>query len=298
MDAWIVRKAIQPAEEIISAAERITQGDLSTRIPSGRASPELDRLTGVLNQTFASLDRAFTQQSRFSADVAHELRTPVTVLIAESQVALERERSAEDYRETISACLRSAHRMGGLIESLLELAQVASADATTRTPCDLAQCVREVIDGLRSTAEAQGVEIRLSLEPALCVASFDQISQVAANLTINAIQHNHPGGHVTIETCVRDDKATLRVANTGPGIPPADLPHVFERFYRVDASRSRKTGGVGLGLAICKAIADSHGAHLTAETTPEGLTVFGLRLPAGKASASAISFKAEATTRA
>lgn len=279
VDAWILRRAIQPVEEIISAAERISRGNLSTRIES-TAGAELGRLTKVLNHTFASLDQAFTQQARFSADVAHELRTPVSVLIAEAQSSLERERSSEDYRDTIATTLRSAKRMSGLIESLLELAQIEAGGDLSRESCDLAVLTSETLASLRSVAEAQGIEIRSKLEKAMCEAHAAQIMQIIANLLINALQHNQRGGHVIIETALENGHAVLRVENTGPGIPAEDLPHVFERFYRADSSRSRKTGGTGLGLAICKAIADAHDAALTAESTPGVKTCFTLRLRA------------------
>lgn len=279
VDAWILRRAIRPVEEIISAAERISRGDLGTRIET-TAGTELGRLTKVLNSTFASLDHAFTQQARFSADVAHELRTPVSVLIAEAQSTLERERSGEDYRDTIATTLRSAQRMGGLIESLLDLAQIESGTALQRVSCDLAVLTAEVSASHRGMAEAQGIEIRSKLETASCQANVAQITQIAANLLINALQHNQRGGHVLVETVLENGHAVLRVENTGSGIPAEDLPHVFERFYRADTSRSRKTGGTGLGLAICKAIADAHGASLTAESTPGVMTRFTLSVTA------------------
>lgn len=278
VDAWILKRAIRPVEEIIGAAERISRGKLSTRIETRANSAELARLTKVLNETFASLDRAFTQQARFSGDVAHELRTPVSVLIAEAQGALERERGCEEYRETISTTLRSARRMSGLIESLLDLAQIESGGDLSRSTCDLAVLSAEVLESLRGMAEAQSVVLHAKLEKAVCAVNAAQLAQVAANLLINAIQHNERGGEVRLETGVEDGRGFLRVQNTGPGIPAEDLPQVFERFYRTDTSRSRKTGGVGLGLAICKAICDAHGADLTVESAP-GRTCFTLRMP-------------------
>ncbi len=277
VDAWILRRAIQPVEDIISAAERISRGNLSTRIES-TAGAELGRLTNVLNKTFASLDRTFTQQSRFTADVAHELRTPVSVLIAETQGILERERENDEYRETISTTLRSARRMSGLIESLLELAQIESGADLSRSTCDLASLSTEVLQSLQSTVEARRIVLEQKLEKASCEANAAQITQIIANLLTNAIQHNEPGGHVLIETGHSDAKALVRIENSGPGIPATDLPHVFERFYRTDTSRNRKTGGVGLGLAICKAIADTHGAALEACSLPGGITRFTLRM--------------------
>lgn len=278
VDAWILRRAIRPVEEIINAAERISQGNLGARIDSHAHAAELRRLTSVLNRTFASLDHAFAQEARFSADVAHELRTPVSVLITEAQTALERERSSSDYRETIATTLRSAQRMSGLIESLLELAQIQSVADSSRVACDLAVLASEVIDSHRSLADAQGIEIRSQLASAPCMADVGQIVQIGVNLLINAIRHNQRGGHVIIETGIENGRATLRMQNTGPGIPAADLPHVFERFYRADASRNRKTGGVGLGLAICKAIADAHGAELAVTSDAASGTTFTLTM--------------------
>jgi two-component system, OmpR family, sensor kinase len=279
VDAWILRRAIRPVELIISAAERISQGNLSTRIETEHSSQELGRLTSVLNSTFASLDQAFTQQARFSADVAHELRTPVSVLITESQISLERERSTDDYRDTISTCLRSARRMGGLIESLLDLAQIQSAHESTHSACDLSTLTSDVILNLQALANTHGIDLRTSLSPAPCRGNAEQLTQIITNLISNAIQHNHRGGHALIETSQEADHATLRVSNTGPGIPAADLPHIFERFYRTDTSRNRKTGGAGLGLAISKAIADAHGAKLSVTSTSTEGTTLILSLP-------------------
>lgn len=280
IDAWILRRAIQPVEEIITAAERISRGHLSARIETSAAGAELDRLQNVLNSTFASLDRAFSQQARFSADVAHELRTPVSVLITETQIALERERDGDDYRETIAACLRSARRMAGLIESLLDLAQIQSATSPVRAACDLSVLAAEAVESLGVMAEKQGVDVQQALQPAPCTGNASQLAQVIANLLVNAIQHNQRGGHVRIETKMESGRAVLRVENTGAGIPAKDRPHVFERFYRPDTSRSRKTGGVGLGLAICKAIADAHDAELSVESEPGGITAFTLKIAA------------------
>lgn len=278
VDAWILKRAIHPVEEIIGAAERISQGKLSTRIETKADSRELARLTKVLNETFASIDRTFAQQSQFSADVAHELRTPVSVLIAEAQSALERERSPEEYRETIAATWRSARRMSGLIESLLDLARIESEDESQRCECDLAAVSAEVVESLRGMAVDRSITLKTDLQPASCKANPAQLAQVIANLVVNAILHNMQDGRATIMTGTTDGVAFACVENTGPGIPSEDLSHVFERFYRTDASRSRKTGGVGLGLAICKAIAEAHGATLTLASQPGVTTRICLRL--------------------
>ena len=280
VDAWILRRSIQPVERIIGAAERISQGRLSARIATNGAGGELQRLTSVLNRTFASLESAFSQQARFSADVAHELRTPVSVLITESQLALERERDGSDYRETIATSLRSAQRMGALIESLLDLSQIQSSQPATHGPCDLSVLAAEAVASLRSMAAQHGVTLEAALDPAPCTGDAAQLAQIVSNLLINAIQHNHRGGEARIATAVEAGRAVLRVQNTGAAIPAEHLPHVFERFYRADPSRSRKTGGVGLGLAIGKAIADAHGAQLEVASAAGTRTTFALTMPA------------------
>lgn len=279
VDAWILRRAIRPVEQIINAAERISRGNLGTRIETRADTEELSRLTNVLNETFASLDHAFAQQARFSADVAHELRTPVSVLIADAQSVLERERGPEEYRETIAATLRSAKRMNGLIESLLDLARIESGADTPRSKCDLSVLSTEVLESLQGMAESREVALVARLEAAPCEASPAQTAQVITNLVINAIQHNVKGGHAVITTGMKHGTAFVSLENSGPGIPPEDLPHVFERFYRTDASRSRRTGGVGLGLAICKAIAEAHGAELTVTSQAGVMTCITLHLP-------------------
>ena len=278
VDAWILRAAIRPVEEIIAAAERVSRGNLATRIESESHGAELERLTSVLNETFASLERSFAREARFSADVAHELRTPVSVMIAEAQGLLERDREAGEYREGLAIVLRAARRMGELIEALLDLARIESGADENPDECDLAVAGSEVAASLRGLAAKHGVELRTHFDSARCEANLAQITQVIANLTINAIEHNEAGGMATVTTGSMGGKAFACVENTGPGIPAEDLPHLFERFYRPDRSRSRRTGGVGLGLAICKAIADAHGAELTVESPPHGLTRFTLTM--------------------
>ena len=281
VDAWILRKAIRPVEDIIDAAERISGGNLSARIESPSAeTTELGRLTKVLNRTFGNLEQAFTHQAQFSADVAHELRTPVAVLIAEAQGTLERERSTTEYQETVSATLRSARRMNGLIESLLSLAQIESGADRRVEECDIAGIAAEASESLRSMAATQNVQLRTALQPAHCHADPQQILQVVSNLLTNAIQHNIACGHVSLETGTDGAGVFLSLENSGPGIPAEDLPRVFERFYRADVSRSRRTGGVGLGLAICKAIIEAHGGDIQVQSKQNGPTRFTIRLTA------------------
>jgi heavy metal sensor kinase len=245
------------------------------------AESELGQLAAVLNSTFARLETAFAQQKQFTADAAHELRTPVSVILTQTQTTLTRERTAAEYRETIEACQRSAQRMRRLIESLLELARLdAGQEPLKRMPFDLSQMVREGIESIRPLADERGVKILPELGTLEITGDSERLAQVIANLLTNAIQYNPSGGEVRLKLESRPGLAVLTVADTGPGISNEDLPHVFERFYRGDKSRTTSNGNAGLGLAIAKAIVEAHGGTIEVASQTGTGTTFTVRLPA------------------
>ena len=277
---WLVTRAIRPVEAISVAAQQISAGDLSQRINVAETESELGQLASVLNSTFARLEAAFVRQRQFTADAAHELRTPVTVILTQTQLALSRDRSAEDYRQTLEACQRSAQRMRRLIESLLELARYdAGQESLQRAPFDLAPMVAECVELVRPLAEEKSVTLAVQLVPLQVTGDAERLSQVVMNLLTNAIQYNRPAGEVRIVIAPEPGRAVVTVTDTGRGIAPEDLPRVFERFYRADKSR---TGGAnsGLGLSICQAIVEAHGGTLEAASEPGAGSTFTLRLPA------------------
>ncbi len=275
---WLATRAIRPVEDIGATAEKIAAGDLSQRINTSETDSELGRLAGVLNTTFARLDAAFAQQARFTADAAHELRTPVTVLLTQAQSALTRERPAAEYRETIEACQRAAQRMRGLIESLLELARMdAGQEPLRRADCDLSRIAADCVELISPLAEKRRITIHAELSRSPCRCDAERIAQVVTNLLANAVEYNREGGSLRITTMHGGGCATLTVQNTGPGIPAADLPHVFERFHRVD--KARAAGHSGLGLAIAQAIVNAHGGNITAESTEGESATFRVKLP-------------------
>lgn len=279
---WIVaNRAMRPIENISSTALKISSGDLTQRIQQEEAESELGRLVAVLNSTFTRLESAFSEQARFTTDVSHELRTPVSVIVSQTQTALARERPAAEYRQTLEACQRAAQRMRGLIESLLQLARLdAGQEQLRRDPFDLAQVARESVELLAPLAQQHEVKLITELSEALCRGDADRIGQVIVNLLTNAIHYTPKGGSVTVSTRRDHDLALLTVMDTGTGIPPEDLPHIFDRFYRVDPSRSRQKGGSGLGLAISKAIISAHSGTIEATSEPAKGTTFTARLPA------------------
>jgi len=278
---WLASRAIRPVEDISATALKIAGGDLSQRINAADAESELGRLAAVLNSTFARLEAAFSHQSRFTSDASHELRTPVSVILSQVQTVLSKERSGAEYREALEACQRAAFRMKRLTESLLELARLdAGQQPMKREPFDLARVARDCVELVRPLAADRGLDIQCELSPTECIGDAERIGQVATNLLTNAIHFNRARGTVRISTLAENGSALLSVADTGAGIPTEDREHIFERFYRVEKSRSRIQGRTGLGLAITKAIVDAHSGTIEVSSQPGNGSTFVVKLPA------------------
>lgn len=287
---WLASRAIRPIADISAAADRIAEGDLSHRINSAETASELGQLASVLNSTFARLEAAFARQQQFTADASHELRTPVAIVLAQTQATLARDRSPAEYRETLEACQRAAQRMRALTESLLTLARLdAGHGISTRVRVDLGRMVQDCIEHLDPLARERRVVIHSDLAPAECLGDPQQLAQVVTNLITNALVHNRCEGEVRVTVRGDPEGATLTVADTGPGISGEDLPRIFERFYRADRSRSAATGGTGLGLAISKAIVEAHGGTLKVASVPGSGCTFTVRIPAEPASSALAS---------
>jgi len=280
---WVATRAIRPIQAISATAVKIAGGDLAQRINAADTDSELGRLAGVLNSTFARLEAAFAQQTRFTSDASHELRTPVSVILSQTQTALSRERPSAEYREALEACERAARRMRKLTESLLELARLdAGQEPIKREAFDLSRVVRECVEMVRPLAAERGIQMQSDMPPLECLGDAERLGQVVTNLLTNAIHFNRDRGEVRLSARAESDAVVLTVADTGQGIPAEDIPHLFERFYRVDKSRSRIQGRSGLGLAICKAIIDAHGGSIEVSSQPGAGSTFTVRLPQGQ----------------
>ena len=277
---WLATRAIRPVEDISAAASRISAGNLSERIATTDPRNELGRLAGVLNSTFARLETAFTQQKQFTADASHELRTPIAVLISEAQTTLARERTNAEYKETIEANLAAAQQMRRLTESLLTLARLEAGHACLpRGRFDLGQKARECVELLPPLAARRRIQLHCDLPATACHGDAEQLGQVMTNLLTNAIHYNRDGGEVRVVTPIESGAAIVEVRDTGLGISAEDLPHIFERFYRADKSRSHAEGRSGLGLAISQAIVDAHRGSIAVESELGAGTTFTVRLP-------------------
>jgi heavy metal sensor kinase len=276
---WFVSRAIQPVENISATALKISAGDLSQRINVAEADSELGQLAAVLNSTFARLETAFAQQKQFAADAAHELRTPVSVMLTQTQTALNRERDAAGYKQTVEACHRAAQRMRKLIESLLALARFdAGQEVLKRARFDLAKTICDCAELVQPLADERGVKIFVEAKPLELNGDSERLAQVVTNLLTNAIQHNRLAGEVRVKLEVQGSLAVLAVADIGQGIAGENLPRLFGRFFRADASRTG-AGNAGLGLAISKAIVEAHGGTIEVNSEVNIGTTFTVRLP-------------------
>lgn len=279
---WIIsNRAVRPISQMSATAEAISVQNLSQRINVTETDSELGRLASVLNQMFDRLEAAFQRQVRFTADASHELRTPVAIILADAELTLTRERSPQDYRETIETCHRAARRMKSLVDALLTLARMDSGEFELHhQPFDLGQVAGECVDLLRPLACQRRLKLEFDAAPAEMNGDPERIAQVVMNLVTNAVNYNRDDGEVRVNVARENGEVVLSVADTGIGIPLEDQAHIFERFYRVDKARSRELGGSGLGLAICRSIVQAHRGTISFTSEPDQGTTFVARFPA------------------
>ena len=273
-------RAIRPIRTITDTARSISANDLSRRIDLEETQSELGTLAQTLNETFDRLDTAFQRQVQFTADASHELRTPLTVIHSHTELALTKERTAEEYRQTLEACLRASRRMKSLVESLLVLARADAGKLDLKpTRFDLKQLAEECIQLVVPLTQEKNISVESNLHAVEITADRTRISQLLTNLLSNAIRYNRAQGHVTLSIAQEDSQALITVSDTGVGMSPEDQKHVFERFFRADKARSREAGGSGLGLAICQSIVEAHRGTVSFSSKPNEGTSFQVRLP-------------------
>ena len=278
----IARRGIRPVEEIAATARCISSTNLRERISPDGYPSELASLAGTFNKMLDGLEESFERISRFSADIAHDLRTPVNNIRGEAEVALARARSIDEYRDVLESCLEEAVRLSNLIGNLLFLAHTDSPlTHLNRERVDVA----ELLSGVREYYEASAADGGISLtatraaEPVIAELDRTLVQRAVGNLVSNAVAHTPPGGSVVLATNAEGPTIRIEVADTGGGIPPEALPRVFDRFFRVDTSRSQASGGSGLGLSIVQGIMTLHGGKVEISSQPGHGTRVTLRLP-------------------
>jgi heavy metal sensor kinase len=278
---WIMRRTLQPLNEIAGRAEQITSRNLNTRLPVTPSGDELERLALALNQMIARLDESFQYIRRFTADASHELRTPLTILRGELEALIQRPRLEAEMRDTLGSSLEETERLARIVESLLAISQLDAGEAQMAYQSfDLAALTSTTVEQMRLLAEDRQLALHCHAAGELTIQGDQaRLKQVIVNLVDNAIKYTPAGGLVNVWVGCKNRHAVLHVEDNGTGIPAEALPHVFERFYRVDKARSRQIGGAGLGLAIVKAIVTAHGGQVIAESTEGQGTRLRVELP-------------------
>ena len=288
----VARHGIRPVEEMATTARHISSTNLRERILPEGYPLELASLASTFNEMLDRLEESFERISRFSADIAHDLRTPVNNIRGEAEVALARARSTDEYRDVVESCLEEAVRLSDLIGDLLFLARAESPlTHLRRERLDVGELLGGVQEYYEASAADGGISLTTTVadEPVLAELDRTLLQRAVGNLVSNALAHTPPGGTVVLGTNIissnpissNPDFSTIRieVSDTGVGIPEEALPRVFDRFFRVDSSRSQASGGTGLGLAIVQSIAQLHGGKVEISSQPGRGTRVTLYMP-------------------
>ncbi|MDA8363715.1 MAG: heavy metal sensor histidine kinase [Gammaproteobacteria bacterium] len=275
----VARRGLRPLQRITGAVERITASRLHARMEPARWPRELRALARAFNDMLDRLGDSFTRLAQFSADLAHELRTPVNNLMGEAEVALNKARTADEYRQVLESSLEEYARLARTIDSLLFLARADNAELRLRlSRFDARRELDAVIEYHDAVAQEQGVEMICRGHAALD-ADPTLFRRAVSNLLSNALQYTPRGGRIEVDLVVRSNRVAVSVRDSGCGIEGRHLPYLFQRFYRADPARSNHPDGAGLGLAIVKSIMDLHGGEIRIESAVGTGTAVALEFP-------------------
>lgn len=279
---FLARKSLSPIALMNQQTHRISAENLSARLDVTNPRDEVGHLALTINALLTRVDRAFQEQRRFIADASHELRTPLAVLRGETEVALQQERVVTEYKQSLALIKDEAERLSRIVEDLFLLArEPVDAPSMTTETVRLDQLVAECARAASVLAAQKGLRLTLNEHlPAITVMGDDEmLKRMLLNLLDNAVKYTPEGGEVKIDLGLENGDAQIVVTDTGIGIPAAEQPRIFDRFYRVDKARSRTLGGAGLGLSIARWILAGHGGTLSVESAPGQGSAFRVRLP-------------------
>lgn len=278
---WMMAgRALGPLNAVSQAARTISGSNFSVHLERRGANDELDQLIDAFNSMIDRLAVSFTQMRQFSANASHELRTPLTAIRGQLEVALFTAQTPEHYREAIMTAIEDVDHLSDVVRALLHLSQAESGQiALAREPVDLGALVEKVIEQFQLPAEAQGVILQCRVQRGFVTGDRVQLQRLISNLLSNALKFTPSGGSVKVEVSAPGDGVELIVADTGCGIGPEHLPHIFERFYRVPDSGRQGERGLGLGLSFVNWIAKEHQAKITVDSRPGEGTRFIVRFP-------------------
>jgi heavy metal sensor kinase len=278
---WLAKKVLAPIEALCAGAETLSEADLGTRLALDAPYQEFRRLTQAVNSVLDQFQRSSEIQRSFCDIAAHEMKTPLTILQGNLEVALLKARTAEEYRDALITNLEQVGRLVALTRSLLTLAKFTSGKPPVDlTPLALEPLIQDLVEELTLLADDRRITLTFesqAVPPVLGDAQW--LKQALINLLDNALHYTPSGGAVTVRLHPCGDWVAVAVEDTGHGIEPEHLPHLFERFYRTDWARAKDAGGTGLGLPIVKEIAEAHGGTIAVTSQVDKGSVFTLRLP-------------------
>lgn len=276
---FLVRSGLRPLRMMAAQTRAISANKLDTRLDLQAAPRELHEIVQSFNDMLDRLHRSFQQLSQFSADLAHDVRTPLNNLMVQTQVALGKPRSLDEYQALLSSNIEEYERLSRMMESMLFLARADNAHVVLQIqPLDVAEELNRIAEYFEGIAEEAQVRIAVAGSGVLH-ADATLLRRAVGNLVANAIRYTPPQGSISLEATVVAGATLIGVANPGPGIPPDQIERIFDRFYRADPSRSSASGSSGLGLAIVRTIMALHGGAASASSEPGKHTVFTLRFP-------------------
>ena len=278
--AWLLlSRLLRPLDAIADTARRIREGHFEERIDVSNADAEIAGMAGTINEMLDRLDSIRLAQSRFNADVAHQIMNPVHAIQLEADLAASQPRTADELAESLARVRDLGGRVASVCEALLAYAQSAALDPASLRPVDLEAIVDAAIEQVAPRAAARDVEIVASPVEAVVRGSSDLLQEVFVNLLSNAVEHAPEGSKVEVVAETQSGECRVRVVDHGRGVSPPDEPHIFERFYR-GATKPDQHGGHGVGLSLCRTILRSHSGDVSHRPTPGGGATFEVRLPA------------------
>ena len=276
---WLLSsRVLLPLKRVTATAALINSRDLSQRVPVSKTNDELKELAVTLNNMLERLQESFETQRRFTADASHELRTPVTAIVGHANYILRRTKPSPEQIDSLTVIRREAERMAKLVNDLLELARADAGFSIQREPMNLVEVVEAVHMDVAPIAGSTDIKVSVAAPLIEVLGDAARLKQVVLNLVLNAV--NAGSKHITVSLSKEKRDVRLEVLDDGPGIPEAALPHLFDRFYRVDGARSTRGNGSGLGLAIVNWIVQQHGGTVGVESRLGEGTVFTVLLPA------------------
>jgi heavy metal sensor kinase len=281
--SWFMAgRALEPVAALGKAAGDIAVSSLDRRLPVQGTNDELDQLALRFNDTLARLEKAVGEMKQFTASISHELRTPLAILRGEAEVALMQTHSAEHYRRVLASQLEEFERLTRMINQLLTLANAESGEVEiAKEEVNISSMVQTLTEALEPVAASKNLTLSCRCDPAVTVTGdLGWIERIVLNLVDNAIKFTRPGGNVRVNVVQGAQTAKLEVQDDGVGIPPEALPHIFERFYRTDPSRSNRIDGAGLGLSLVKWAVDQHHGSIDVHSAPGAGSRFVVTLPA------------------